>query len=64
MVMSHCGSALIVCDDQNRAQVIGEVAANWVSRLLGDVQVYHVTSAQSCKQLEAVRLIVETQAML
>jgi hypothetical protein len=51
--MSHCGCASIECNDQTHAQVIGEVAADWVSRLLGDVRIYHVRWTQSEEQFAA-----------
>ncbi len=51
--MSHHGCALLVCVEQAYAQGIGNVAADWVSRLLGEVRLHHITSAQSKDGLAA-----------
>ena len=56
-VMSQNGSARVLCDDRARAQVVGEVAADWASRLLGDVRLHHVTSAHSEEEVAAGCLV-------
>lgn len=39
------------------ADIIADVAANWVSRILGEARVYHLGSATR-RQVEAVYLVV------
>jgi len=55
--ISRNNCAHILCEDQDRAQVIGDVAADWVSRLLGEVRLRHMTSAQSTEEVAAVCLV-------
>lgn len=48
------GCAQISSVEGNRAQVIGEVAADWLSRLLGEARVIHLTSGDRTEAEAAV----------
>ena len=56
--MSATSHAAIFSDDTVTAKVIGDVSADWVCRLLGDVCVVNITHSTSVDQTEAADLIV------
>jgi hypothetical protein len=53
-VASLHGCARVVCTSRDRAQVVGDVAADWLRRLLGEVRVLHVTQGHLTEDEVAV----------
>lgn len=56
--MSATSYAAIFSDDTVTAKVIGDVSADWVCRLLGDVCVVTIMESTSVEQTSAADLIV------
>ena len=57
-ILSATSHAAIFSDDTVTAKVIGDVSADWVCRLLGDVCVVNIMHSTSVDQTKAADLIV------
>jgi len=57
-VMSRHSHAVVISDDCICAEVVADVAADWVSRLLGDAHTVHLASCRDTAEANAVHLIV------
>lgn len=55
-MMSHHSFVIVTSNDVTCAEVVAEVAADWVSRLLGDACVIHLASCINTAESKAVHL--------
>ena len=62
--MSKHNHVVITSESLVCAEVIAEVAADWVSRLLGDAYVTHLASCRDQADVKAVHLIVINAVLL
>jgi hypothetical protein len=62
-LLSKHSIVIIVSDDRACSEVIGEVVADWVSRLMGNTCLHHFASCNNRDEIAAVCLVVHAAVL-